>query len=169
MPITIATRRRAFTLLELLVVVAIIGIIAAIVYPNISGSRGKARDAQRISDLGQLQFALQLYYDRCGQYPNSLGTGTSVGCPTGVTLDSFIAQIPTVPQTGAGYDYTLYQISTVNVGYVLHTTLESTNAAVAKGLNGVPPVSGGAWSPTDPTTWSCSNGSTSTSYCVTSN
>ena len=61
--------RAGFTLLELLVVIAIIGILAAIVYASFSDSRSSARDAQRKTDLKQLQLAIELYKSQNGQYP----------------------------------------------------------------------------------------------------
>lgn len=153
-----------------MVTIGIIAALSGVLLVNFSGSRGKARDATRISDVGQLQLAVQLYYDRCGQFPNGLSISTNVGCPSGVSLGSFISQIPTDPTTHSGYDFTVYQISGSNVNYIIRATLESTNVAVQKGLNGVPPVSGGVWSPTvDPSVWACSNASDSRSYCVTSN
>ena len=159
--------RRGFTLIELLVVVAIIGVLAAIIYPNIAGSRGKARDAQRISDAGQLQLSLSLFYDRCGQYPSSLSTSANNGCPTGVTLGTFINSIPTPPTgtTQSSYDYATLTVSSVIVNYVIHAVLEQYNAATAKGLSAMPAAGSGSWS----ATYTCSNSSTSLDYCVSAN
>ncbi len=55
--------QRGFTLIELLLVIAIIGILVSIVLANLNVARQKARDAQRVSDLGQIQLALEYYYD----------------------------------------------------------------------------------------------------------
>jgi len=63
------TRAKGFTLIELLVVIAIIGLLASIVFSSLSGARVKARDANRKSDLKQIQAALELYFVKYGQYP----------------------------------------------------------------------------------------------------
>ncbi len=63
-----------FTLIELLVVIAIIGILASIVLVSINSTRIKARDARRMSDLRNVQLALEMYYDKYGTYKVS-GTG----------------------------------------------------------------------------------------------
>lgn len=55
--------RRAFTLLELLVVIAIIAILAAILFPVFAKAREKARQAQGLSNLRQMGTALRLYVD----------------------------------------------------------------------------------------------------------
>jgi prepilin-type N-terminal cleavage/methylation domain-containing protein len=65
----ISTLKKGFTLVELIVVIAIIGILTGIVTTNFASSRSRARDAKRISDLGHIQLALELYFDRCKQYP----------------------------------------------------------------------------------------------------
>jgi prepilin-type N-terminal cleavage/methylation domain-containing protein len=65
----ISTPKKGFTLVELIVVIAIIGILTGIVTTNFASSRSRARDAKRISDLGHIQLALELYFDRCKQYP----------------------------------------------------------------------------------------------------
>ena len=57
------TSLRGFTLIELLVVIAIIGILSSVVLASLNSARQKGRDAKRISDVKQLQLALELYYD----------------------------------------------------------------------------------------------------------
>src|SRR3990172_7752639 len=52
---------KGFTLLEILVVISIIGMLAALSLPNFMSTRARARDAQRKSDLKQIQKALELY------------------------------------------------------------------------------------------------------------
>lgn len=51
----------AFTLIEILIAVAIIAIIIAVVAPNFIGIRQRARDTRRKSDVGQIQKAIELY------------------------------------------------------------------------------------------------------------
>ena len=69
---------RAFTLVELLVVVAIIGILATVVVISYSGAQKKARDARRSSDINQIQTALTLADNDAGggysNYPNVGGS-----------------------------------------------------------------------------------------------
>lgn len=68
------SRNRAFTLIELLIVIAIIAILAAILFPVFAQARGKARQSACSSNERQLGMAVQLYvqdYDE--QYPNGLG------------------------------------------------------------------------------------------------
>lgn len=156
---------RGFTLIELLIAIAIIAVITAIMMGNFSGSRIKARDATRISDVAQIQLALQLFYDRCGQYPSTITvSSTSSSCPSGVTLGTYISQVPTPPAgaSQSSYDYATLTSSGNIVNYVIHATLEANNAAVAKGLSAMP---SGTWS----ASYTCSNASNSTNYCVTSN
>lgn len=76
-------RRSAFTLLELLVVVAIIGILAALLLPAITHARATARRTTCISNLRQVTMAIRLYADdhsdrlpelaETHPYPNGVG------------------------------------------------------------------------------------------------
>ncbi|MEK9156250.1 MAG: prepilin-type N-terminal cleavage/methylation domain-containing protein [Patescibacteria group bacterium] len=70
-------RRSGFTLVELLVVVAIIGILATVIIINLNSSRVRARDARRMSDTEAIAKALDLYNNDVGHYP---GSGESVNC-----------------------------------------------------------------------------------------
>jgi prepilin-type N-terminal cleavage/methylation domain-containing protein len=63
--------KKGFTLIELLVVIAIIGILSSVVLASLSTARQKSRDAKRISDIGQIQLALELYFDRVQSYPST--------------------------------------------------------------------------------------------------
>lgn len=74
-------KKNGFTLVELLVVMAIIGILAAISIVSFQTSQTKARDAQRKSDLNQIGQTLEAYYNDKGQYPdNSAATFKIDGC-----------------------------------------------------------------------------------------
>jgi prepilin-type N-terminal cleavage/methylation domain-containing protein len=67
----IAIKGLGFTLIELLVVIAVIGLLATAVMVALNNSRIKARDARRISDIRQLQKALEMYYNQNNAYPIS--------------------------------------------------------------------------------------------------
>lgn len=58
-----------FTLIELMVVIAIIGILTGLVGGNYLSSRARARDAERKNDLRQVQSALEMYHNDNGRYP----------------------------------------------------------------------------------------------------
>src|SRR3989344_202641 len=107
---------RGFTLIELLVVIAIIGILSSVVLASLNSARKKGRDARRVSDLKQLQLALELFYD---------ATPTT-GYPAALTAlaTQYISVIPTDPSGGsAAYGYV--QIGS-GTGYYIGAILEVT-------------------------------------------
>ena len=61
--------RKGFTLIELLIVVAIIGILAAIAIPQFSAYRMKAFNSAAASDLRNLKTALESSYTDAQEYP----------------------------------------------------------------------------------------------------
>ncbi|MBI4423826.1 MAG: type II secretion system protein [Elusimicrobia bacterium] len=78
-----ATRQgeqRAFTLIELMIVVAIIGILAAIAIPKFADLVRKSREGSTRGNLGRLKSAMGIYYsDLEGQFPVSLNALTIDG------------------------------------------------------------------------------------------
>jgi prepilin-type N-terminal cleavage/methylation domain-containing protein len=79
-----------FTLIELMIVIAIIGILAAIAIPIYSNMQARARTAKAQSDLRGMYSALVAFGAHCGDVPGSgpafpvtWASGTGVACPTG--------------------------------------------------------------------------------------
>ena len=62
---------KAFTLIELLIVIVIIGILAVALIPRLTGAQARARDIARIADMRQMQTALELYNVENGKYPGN--------------------------------------------------------------------------------------------------
>lgn len=91
---------RGFTILELLISVAIIAILSAITMVLLGGIKEKNRDAKRMQDIHQLQNALNLYYANHSRFPifatptNITGTDTFSGEIEG---DGVIPETPTDP------------------------------------------------------------------------
>lgn len=70
-----ARGHRGFTLIELLVVVALVGLLAASLLASMSSVRARTRDAQRLSDLRQIQTALENHRAGRGFYPVTTNDG----------------------------------------------------------------------------------------------
>ena len=83
------SRKKGFTLIELLVVISIISLISSIVLASLNSAKMKSRDARRMSDMKQMEIALELYYDANNRYPDSdfagCGTWDSSGDGTFIT------------------------------------------------------------------------------------
>jgi prepilin-type N-terminal cleavage/methylation domain-containing protein len=128
-------RTRGFTLIELLVVIAIIGILSSVVLASLNGARKKGRDARRISDLKQIQLALEMYYDsNSSEYPDAASSLAS----------TYISTLPADPQGGA---YLYDNLTTagaacsvsggVCTSYVLGATLEDdAHSALSSDIDG---------------------------------
>ena len=67
------TRRNAFTLVEMLLVITIIGILAALVVPKMVGRSEQAREAAAHADISSIKTALDAFEVDNGYYPKSLG------------------------------------------------------------------------------------------------
>jgi len=76
---------KGFTLIEMLVVIAIIGLLSSVVVIGLGGSRSKARDARRIADIQQIQNALEVGYTPASGYPTTIPAGAPTTDPQGNT------------------------------------------------------------------------------------
>jgi prepilin-type N-terminal cleavage/methylation domain-containing protein len=115
---------KGFTLIELLIVVAIIGMLSAIVISSLGSARNKAKDAKTRSELSQIRTQAEMYIDTYGNY--GTGTGLADSCDTtgNIFADTKIIQI----------------LTSIN-GAVLSTT---TNASP---VCGVSPGEWAVWAP----------------------
>lgn len=128
--------KKGFTLTELLIVFAIIGIFSLIIVASTGFSQSKARDQRRQEDLKEIQIGLAQYYQYYQQYPAGLTTGAT-------TLSGFVlgggGTIPTDPLTKASYYYAASTTSGVNTSYCIGALMETpvpSDNATACGTNG---------------------------------
>lgn len=61
--------QKGFTIVELLIVIVVIGILAALVLNTFSGVQRRARDTQRQTDVNSVATQLEVYYNDNGGYP----------------------------------------------------------------------------------------------------
>jgi general secretion pathway protein G len=121
--------KKGFTIVELLVVIVVIAILAAITVVAYNGIQVKARDSQRKQDVKTIAKALELYYIDNGQYPTiscasncsingSWGTSSDVGWDglASKLIPKYISSLPKDPSNTTGsvlsespnYSYALY-------------------------------------------------------------
>lgn len=74
---------RGFTLLEILIVLGILGTIMAMVLGRVNDSRNRAKVKQSQMELNQWSEAVNMFYNECGKYPESLESikSSDAGCP----------------------------------------------------------------------------------------
>lgn len=134
--------RKGFTLIEMLIVVAIIGILASVVIVGLGPAQKRGRDSRRAADLREVQTGLELYYSKNGKYPVS---GTDV--TDWPSLQSFlknaslgVTTVPDDPTTTRHYQYVSDAGGTT---YVLGATLDDVNSSLLTQSLKDNPIAGG--------------------------
>jgi type II secretion system protein G len=126
--------RRGFTLIELLVVISIISLLSTLAVVSLNSTRAKSRDAKRVTDIKQIQTALELYYSSANAYPGNatasiLGVATnttaclgSSGFATGTAScgSVYMGQVPRDPGANS-YSYTRPSASSYQIVFTLET------------------------------------------------
>lgn len=83
---TIKKATSGFTIVELLIVIVVIGILAAITIVSYNGIQNRARDTQRVQDIRTIAKALEIYKTQTGDYPLAVGStgqgGWEISVPT---------------------------------------------------------------------------------------
>lgn len=118
---------RGFTIVELLIVILVIGILAAITLAAFNGVQRKARDSDRKTDISAIKKALELYYVDNGTYPSSTGSTTinaswtTSADPSWANLSAqlvpkYMSTLPKDPQTASNANPAIY--SGFNYDYI---------------------------------------------------
>jgi len=131
MLLSLRKRRRAergFSLIELLIVIAIILIILSIALPQMSKSRMHAQEMAAIAQIGTIQKAQVQYYSQFGQYATTLsqlGPPTATGAAEGPQAAGLIPA-NLANGTASGYNYTVTQTPTGYSVTAIPKTFNST-------------------------------------------
>ncbi len=152
---SLGEKSSSFTLIELLIVIAIIGILAALIIVSVTSALSQARDATRAAGANEIAKAINMYYLDNGNYPyqysanydgsacngnwNTETTACGGGTAAAVLLKPYLNSLPIDPINGqqvisgssAAYIYELLGNNVSGINYTSH------NCAYLTGDNSV--------------------------------
>lgn len=107
--------KNSFTLIEILIVVAIIAVLAGFLGINYSASQKKARDTKRIADMNTIVSALNAYKREKGDFPPEVTGNSLISWETSIdttnslgflgSLKPYLANVPLDPKNDVSYYY----------------------------------------------------------------
>jgi len=124
-----------FTLIEMLIVIAIISILSSVFLVGLQGFRASAYDARRISDLQKVQSYLEVFYNSDRMYP-------AAGDWTALTAalkggSSGVSSVPNDPVPGQTYSYCAPTGDSAPQSYILAAQLSSgTHSSLKESYHG---------------------------------
>lgn len=112
----------------MLLVVAVIAILAAAIYPSFGSSQAQGRDAERQTDLRNLQVAIENYKRQQGRYPEAANSGWSTQSShgTGFIEDLFPEYVSVMPQDPLPRSFDGYAYRTNSDGTVYKLMAKET-------------------------------------------
>ena len=138
-------RHHGFTLVEILIVVVILGILAAIVIPQFTSASESAKASSLVSQLQTIRSQLELYQvQHNGDYPTlatlqtgdpdnwtGLSTQTDVDGAAGTDFGPYLQKAPVNPFTGTSNVIASTGTAAATVGWLYNETTGEIKAAVA--------------------------------------
>ncbi len=145
--------QQGFTVLEFLIVIAIMCILIAIALASLTSSREKAVDEKKITELKTAALGIEQYKQVCGHYPPQIVTGQQCSGNDNLgssTLDNFIPDINSYRfnDPASGFYYTPMNYDTTNpdncdgfhLGVELNTDVDGTIAVGDSNINSGNPM-----------------------------